>query len=89
MEMNAATPENPPSQTITTLMSAIEEAPVLVVDDSRTMRLALTRELNKLGFTRITEAADGREAIDAVANAPDPFDVILMDCHMPGIDGVR
>jgi class 3 adenylate cyclase len=86
MEMNAATPENPPSQTITTLMSAIEQAPVLVVDDSRTMRLALTRELNKLGFTRITEAADGREAIEKIRR--ENFDLVLLDMEMPELDGM-
>ena len=85
MEMNAATPENPPSQTITTLMSAIEQAPVLVVDDSRTMRLALTRELNKLGFTRITEAADGQVALDLLAQRD--FDLIVLDIEMPRVNG--
>ena len=63
MEMNTAPPENPQATTSTASMPAIEASPVLVVDDSRTMRLALTRELNKLGFTRITEAVDGRDAI--------------------------
>ena len=84
--MNAVSPEHLPSQTDTDLMPAIEEALVLLVDDSRTMRLALTRELNKLGFTRITEAADGREAIEKIRR--ENFDLVLLDMEMPELDGM-
>ena len=84
--MNSATPESPPVPTTAATMSAVEEAAVLVVDDSRTMRLALTRELNKLGFTRITEAADGREAIEKIRR--EAFDLVLLDMEMPELDGM-
>jgi CheY-like chemotaxis protein len=40
--------------------------------------------LTSLGC-RVTVVGDGQGAIDA-ASASD-FDVILMDCHMPGVDG--
>jgi phosphoserine phosphatase RsbU/P len=84
--MYAVSPEHPPSQTDTALMPAIEEALVLVVDDSRTMRIALTRELNKLGFTRIAEAVDGREAIERIRR--EAFDLVLLDMEMPELDGM-
>lgn len=37
----------------------------------------------------VTVATDGEEAIDAVINTKEPFDVILMDLHMPKIDGIK
>jgi sigma-B regulation protein RsbU (phosphoserine phosphatase) len=84
--MNAATSESPQTPTAAASISAIEEASVLVVDDSRTMRLALTRELNKLGFTRITEAVDGREAVGKIRQ--EAFDLVLLDMEMPEMDGM-
>ena len=42
----------------------LQQAAVLVVDDSRTMRLALMRALNNLGFRNISEAANGRQALE-------------------------
>jgi len=84
--MNAATTESLPAPTAAASLSAIEDASVLVVDDSRTMRLVLTRELNKLGFTRISEAADGRKAIERIRR--EPFDLVLLDMEMPELDGM-
>jgi len=46
-------------------------------------KLAL-QQLKKLGF-RAHAVTDGREAIDAVANGV--YDVVLMDCQMPDVDG--
>jgi CheY-like chemotaxis protein len=40
--------------------------------------------LKKLGV-QFSAAANGREAIDAVGHAP--FDLVLMDCQMPVMDG--
>ena len=84
--MNAATTESLHAPTAAASLSAIEDASVLVVDDSRTMRLVLTRELNKLGFTRISEAADGRKAIERIRR--EPFDLVLLDMEMPELDGM-
>jgi CheY-like chemotaxis protein len=36
---------------------------------------------------KISFACDGAEAIDKFTAAPDGFDLILMDIHMPGVDG--
>jgi class 3 adenylate cyclase len=86
METNAAAFENPHEPPAEGAVAAIEEALVLVVDDSRTMRLVLTRELNKLGFTRIVEAVDGREAIERIRR--EAFDLVLLDMEMPELDGM-
>ena len=59
---------------------------VLVVDDSRTLRKLLIRELNSIGITNITEAADGNEALEIVK--ADLFDLMLLDMEMPELDGL-
>jgi len=59
---------------------------VLVVDDSRTLRRILIRELNSLGLTRILEASDGLEAIDRVKS--ETIDLMLLDMEMPELDGL-
>jgi class 3 adenylate cyclase len=59
---------------------------VLVVDDSRTLRKILIRELNSLGFHHILEAANGREAIEVVKTKP--VDLMLLDMEMPELDGL-
>jgi adenylate cyclase len=60
-------------------------AAILVVDDSRTMRLALIRALNGLGFHNITEAANGKQALEVLARM-EPH-LILLDVVMPEMDG--
>lgn len=59
---------------------------VLVVDDSRTLRKILIRELNFLGFHNILEAANGLEAIELVKTKP--VDLMLLDMEMPELDGL-
>ena len=67
-----------------------EQTRVLVVDDNQTARQILIEQLNSLGI-RSQEAIDGEAGVAAVrsADATDPFSVVLMDWHMPGMDGVQ
>src|SRR5262249_34561680 len=65
----------------------LQSASVLVVDDSRTMRLSLIRALNELGFDNIREAKNGRQALELVLK--DPFDLILLDMEMPEMNGME
>jgi CheY-like chemotaxis protein len=58
---------------------------VFVVEDNAVNRSVLTAQLRQLGC-RQTVAHDGEEALVALGNVPPP-DVILMDCHMPNLDG--
>lgn len=59
---------------------------VLVVDDSRTLRRILIRELNTLGLTNILEAGDGVEAVEVVKSKT--VDLMLLDMEMPELDGL-
>lgn len=59
---------------------------VLLVDDSGTMRTIQKRCLNKLGIEDVTEAEDGRQALDKFEQGE--FDVVLSDWNMPNMDGL-
>jgi CheY-like chemotaxis protein len=68
--------------------SAVECPPVrlLIVDDTAMNRELLRLMLEPLGLA-IEEATGGSEAIQAAINTP--FDLILMDVRMPGVDGLE
>ena len=57
-----------------------------MVDDSRTLRRFLIRELNSIGITKISEATNGNEAIERAR--AEPFDLMLLDMEMPDLDGL-
>ena len=57
---------------------------VLVAEDNTVHQRVAVRMLEKLGF-RADVAADGREALEALARIP--YDLVLMDCEMPEMDG--
>ncbi|MEM9157474.1 MAG: ATP-binding protein [Verrucomicrobiota bacterium] len=57
---------------------------ILVVDDNDINRKIVIRFLNKLGYESDV-ACNGAEAVEAVKN--NPYDLILMDCQMPVMDG--
>jgi adenylate cyclase len=80
---NQNTPPAPQSIEIDPVFAAFS---VLVVDDSRTLRKILIRELNSLGFHNILEAANGLEAIEVVKTKP--VDLMLLDMEMPELDGL-
>jgi signal transduction histidine kinase/DNA-binding NarL/FixJ family response regulator len=59
---------------------------VLVVDDNEVNRRVTRSQLQALG-AKVAEAANGGEAMERVASDEPPYDLVLMDCRMPGIDG--
>lgn len=59
---------------------------VLVVDDSRAVRLFLTALLPRFGF-RVRAAADGQDALRVYRRHGADIDLVLMDVQMPGLDG--
>jgi CheY-like chemotaxis protein len=58
---------------------------VLVAEDNAVNRKILANQLTQLGCP-FAMAADGEEALAALRHEPLP-DAILMDCHMPKLDG--
>jgi CheY-like chemotaxis protein len=61
-------------------------ARVLVVEDND-MNMQLVEYLLEEGGYQIVKAASGEEAL-SIARTGDPVDLILMDIHLPGIDGL-
>ncbi|HNB54029.1 MAG TPA: adenylate/guanylate cyclase domain-containing protein [Anaerolineales bacterium] len=65
---------------------------ILLVDDSLTQRLALTAILHNAGYSEVQTASSAIEAfhqlaLEEDANSP-AIDLILMDIHMPEVDGI-
>lgn len=58
---------------------------VLIAEDNDVNAMIAARVLKSFGHTHV-RVKDGREAVDAALN--DQFDVILMDMHMPVMDGL-
>ncbi len=62
---------------------------ILIVDDSKAMRMIVTRTLRQAGFGdhEFVEACDGAEGLRLVASeAPD---LVLSDWNMPEVNGVE
>ncbi len=61
---------------------------VLVVDDHNVNMLFALKLLKKMGFSDVDQAGNGREALEKVTQEEGiPYDLILMDCQMPEMDG--
>lgn len=61
---------------------------VLIVDDSKMMRVMHVRSLRQAGYeAHVTEAGNGEEALAAFA--PGAFDLVIVDWNMPGMDGLE
>lgn len=58
--------------------------PVLVVEDNEINRLFADALLRSLGY-RVELASNGEEALEALSRTT--YAVVLMDCHMPVMDG--
>ncbi len=57
---------------------------VLLVDDNRINLMLAEALLSKLGI-EVSTRTDGHQAVEAVVNGD--FDLVLMDCQMPEMDG--
>ena len=79
-----------------TIASPLDETPqrplqgmrVLLAEDNPVNRLIVGAMLARLG-AEVIEATNGSEAIAQASRAPDSVDAILMDLHMPEIDGIE
>jgi two-component system, chemotaxis family, chemotaxis protein CheY len=62
---------------------------ILIVDDSKTMRMIVRRTLRQAGFENhpVDEYTNGKEALDAIkASAPG---LVLCDWNMPEMTGIE
>lgn len=59
---------------------------VLLAEDNPVNALLAKATLEKAGH-QVTVVGDGQSAVDTVFNSETPFDIVLMDLHMPVLDG--
>jgi len=59
---------------------------ILVVDDEEVVRRVVKRQLERAGFSVLTEQ-DGRRAVQLIADQPELIDCVLLDLTMPGMGG--
>jgi PAS domain S-box-containing protein len=57
---------------------------ILIAEDNIVNQRVLAHQVKRLGYVADT-VADGCEALEALSRIP--YDFILMDCHMPELDG--
>ncbi|NQU64526.1 MAG: response regulator [SAR324 cluster bacterium] len=61
---------------------------VLVVDDNANAREIFENMLGSLSF-QVTSCTSGAEALLEIEKADPPFELVLMDWKMPGLDGIE
>jgi len=65
---------------------------ILIVEDNAVARAVLLDTLKGLRFTKVEAAADGQAAMMRFRETQErgqSFDVVLVDWHMPGLDGIE
>lgn len=80
---------SPPRRTSVAPLSSDRRPHVLLAEDNPINTLLATRQLERLGAT-ITHAPDGLTAlslVEAALDAGTPFDAMIVDIRMPGLDG--
>jgi EAL domain-containing protein (putative c-di-GMP-specific phosphodiesterase class I)/FixJ family two-component response regulator len=64
-------------------------ANIVLVDDDPMMLNLLSIMLSQLGYTRVVACNSGQQALEVVAGGDQVVDLILLDIHMPGMDGIE
>lgn len=59
---------------------------ILIVDDEPNVRLVFRTALESAGNV-LSTAEDGAAALDELGQSP--YDLVLLDLHMPGMDGME
>ncbi|MBZ5575786.1 MAG: response regulator [Acidobacteriia bacterium] len=60
----------------------------MVVDDSKAIRMILSKTLAEFGY-EVCEAANGREALVVFEREKDSISLVLVDWNMPQMDGLE
>jgi two-component system chemotaxis response regulator CheY len=68
-------------------MTEEKKMKVLIVDDSKMMRVMHARSLRQIGYeVEVVEAGSGEEALPLMSN---DLDLVIVDWNMPGMDGIE
>ncbi|QGP94083.1 Sensor kinase CckA [Neomoorella glycerini] len=68
-------------------MLTLPEKSVLLVEDSTLTRFSSRRTLEEKGYL-VDEAASGQEALVKARGKGGPYDLVILDIHLPGMDGL-
>ena len=60
----------------------------LIIDDSKAIRRILGSAVRDLGF-EVSEAENGRQALDTLTDMEPPAEIVLVDWNMPEMDGLE
>lgn len=71
-----------------TISSPQQSGHILLVEDDKVNAIIAQKALRNSGHT-VTHVTDGQQAIEHFALYPKRYDIILMDHHMPIMDGVQ
>ncbi|MFT7133733.1 MAG: signal transduction histidine kinase/CheY-like chemotaxis protein [Cyclobacteriaceae bacterium] len=69
-----------------TQVQSIRSAHILIAEDTAVNRMILEKMLVSHGHT-VVSTVDGQQAVDRCS--AEPFDIVLMDCQMPVMDGLE
>lgn len=69
------------------LEPACEALRVLVAEDNSVNQFVVKNMLRKLGVNQVQFAGNGKDALDMLA--AEDFDIVLMNCNMPVMDGLE
>lgn len=64
----------------------LKDITALLVDDSRSARLVVSKGLREEGIT-VIEAEDGNKAFEIICNSMSQIDILITDIEMPGLSG--
>jgi two-component system chemotaxis response regulator CheY len=67
-------------------MPAASAISTLIVDDQMTIRSLVRSGLQQLGFSQISEAVDGEDALRSIVQRP--VNLVISDFNMPKLDGL-
>lgn len=82
----AAAPEAPPFPPV--FPAVDRRRRLLVCEDNLVNQTIISAMLTRLGYPDHRLLADGKSALDALTGSHDNWDLVLMDCEMPGMDGL-
>ena len=72
-------------------MSNISESKLIIIEDSSFARATLYSQLKSLGYKNIDIPEDSSEGWELIAEKTvdgEPYDLIITDLNMPGLDGM-